>query len=268
VPEKYLHVDGVATFVRHTGATTLPGVAPDRSRGRTIVCLHDAGGHGGFFAELLAALAETQSPLAIDQPGHGRSAGLDSLGSVERMASFTAAFCAKLGLERPVLLGHGMGAAVALQLALDEPGVPGALVLCSSGARGDVGAEDVERMRRVSQGKERRPFVRELYAQAAAPELLRDGFMRGLRTDPRATYGDLQALAAWSADTRLGQLDAPALVVRGAEENDAVAKSIDALSQALNGEPPAVIESAGHMLPFEQPAALASTVASFLEGLA
>lgn len=267
MPQKYLTVEGISTFVCHTGPTTLPGVAPDSSRGRSVVCLHDAGGHAGFLEGLLGALAETQSPLAFDQPGHGRSAGLDSLGSVERMAAFTASFCAKLGLERPVLLGHGLGAAVALQLALDQPQAAGALVVCSSGARADLDPAEVEQMRRVSQGKERRPFARGQYASATPPETLREAFMLGLRTDPRATFGDLQALSGWSVEARLGEVSLPALVVRGAED-ERVAAGADALSQALNGQPAQRIESAGHMLPYEQPAALASAVATFLGGLA
>lgn len=264
MPEKYLSVEGVSTFLQHTGRTTLPGVAPDCSRGRPVVCLHDAGGHGGFFAGLLHALAETQSPLAFDQPGHGRSAGLDSLGSVARMAAFGAAFCDKLGLQRPVLLGHGLGAAVALQIALDHPSVAGALVLCGSGAHADLDPADVELMQRVSQGKERRPFVRGAYAASTPPEKLREGFMLGLRTDPRATFGDLQALSGWSVDDRLGELSLPVLVVHGADEPAQVAASAAALAHAKGGEP-VVIDDAGHMLPYEQPGPLARAVASFLE---
>ena len=267
MPQKYLSIEGVSTFVYHAGPTTLPGVAPDRSRGRTVVCLHDAGGHAGFLAALVAQLSETQSPLAFDQPAHGRSAGLDSLGSIERMVWFTGAFCAKLGLERPVLLGHGLGAAVALQLALDQPQAVEALVLCSCGARSDLEAVDLDRMLRVSQGKERRAFPKAHYSRATPPEVLRDAFMQGLKTDPRATCGDLQALVAWNVEDRLAELSLPALVVRGADETERAAASADALSRALTGAPALAIESAGHMLPFERPAELADAVASFLGGL-
>ncbi len=267
MPQKYLSIDGVSTFVYHAGPTTLPGVAPDRSRGRTVLCLHDAGGHAGFLAALVAHLSEMQSPLAFDQPAHGRSAGLDSLGSIERMVSFTAAFCAKLGLERPVLLGHGLGGAVALQLALDQPQRVRALVLCSCGARSDLEAADLERMLRVSQGKERRAFPKAHYSPATPPEALRDAFMQGLKTDPRATFGDLQAWVAWNVEDQLAELSVPTLVVRGADLPERAAASTDALSRALTGSAALAIESAGHMLPFERPEELADAVASFLGDL-
>src|SRR5687767_2951158 len=87
VPRKYVWVDGVATLVHHRGATTLPGHPPDLSTGPPIVCLHGAGGNGNEFGAVLDALESAFSPLAYDQPGHGRSASLDSLGSIEAMAA-------------------------------------------------------------------------------------------------------------------------------------------------------------------------------------
>jgi len=264
VPQKYFLIDGVATFVHHTGATTLPGVAPASGAGEAIVCLHGAGGNGDQFAALLAKLADRHSPIAFDQPGHGRSAGLDSLGSVERMAAFAAAFCAKLGLERPVLLGHGLGAAVALEYALEHPDGVRALVLCSHGARSELGAAEVDHMRRVSEGKERRPFSKDLFAPDCSPELLRAGFMQGLKTDPRATYGDLRAATGWSAEDRLGNVSPPVLVVRGEHEREGVVALTDALAAGIAGARTVTLPGAGHMLPLEQPEALAAAVCDFL----
>ena len=122
-------------------------------------------------------------------------------------------------------------------------------------------------MLRVSQGKERRAFPKVHYSPATPPEVLRDAFMQGLKTDPRATCGDLQALVAWNVEDRLAELSLPALVVRGADETERAAASADALSRALTGAPALAIESAGHMLPFERPVELADAVASFLGDL-
>ena len=127
MPSKYFQIDGVATFVRHTGPSTLPDQPPVLTQGRTIVCLHGAGGNANLFAGLLDALAPGHSLLAFDQPGHGRSGELDSLGAIDRMASFTGALMDKLGLVDPILVGHDMGAAVALECALQNPGRLGGL---------------------------------------------------------------------------------------------------------------------------------------------
>ena len=122
MPNKYFSIEGIATFVHHTGPTTLPETVPDLSRGEVVLCLHSAGGNGNHFVSVLPLLAPLHSPIAFDQPAHGRSGELDSLPSIERMAEFTGGLIERLGIERPVLLGHSMGGAVAMRYALDHPG--------------------------------------------------------------------------------------------------------------------------------------------------
>jgi len=264
VPRKYVSIDGVATFVQHTGATTLPDVAPDLSRGDTVVCLHGAGGNGGLFSDLLGALVESHSPLSFDQPGHGRSGGLDSLGSVERMSAFTGALLARFGVERAVLVGHSMGGLVALQHALESPAGVRALVLVGTAARIEVPDEFVEQMRRVTEGKDRRMFRREIYSPASAPEVMRRGFMEDLKTDPRATLGDLLAARDFDARERLGEIRVPTLVIAGEDEVEGLRKAAEALESGIAGARRVEIPKAGHMLPIEQPQALADAIAGFL----
>ena len=91
MPKKYVTVDGVATLVHHRGPTTLPGTPPSTDAGTTVICCHDAGTDGNQFADLMDELVPEHSPMAYDQPGHGRSAGLDSLGSIDAMVDQPAA---------------------------------------------------------------------------------------------------------------------------------------------------------------------------------
>ncbi len=268
MPNKYLSVDGVATWVHHTGPTTLPERSPDTSVGRTLVCLHDAGGNGAEFAPLLESLSGRHSPFAFDQPGHARSGSFDSLGSIERMAEFSRHLCQKLGLERPVLLGHGMGAAVALRCALDSPGSAGALVLCAGGARLQVSGETLEHTRRVTEGKAQRQFDRSLYASSTGPDVMRACFMESLKTDPRVLYGDYLACRDWDAQERLSEVFVPTLVIVGEEETDALREQADLLCSGIQGARKLEIPKAGHALGQEQPQALADAVGGFLDGLA
>ena len=267
MPQKYFSIDGVATHLHHTGPTTLPDVVPDLSRGQRVVCLHGAGGNGAVFADLLERLAERHSPIAFDQPAHGRSGGLDSLGSIERMSAFTQALLAKLGVERPVLLGHSMGGAVALQVALERPDGLAGLVLCGSAARLPVPEEIVEQMRRVTEGKERRIFRRDAYSPATPPEILRRGFMEDLKTDPRAGYGDLLACRDWNVEDRLGEVQVPALVITGEDEIEPLRAQADLLAERLPQGRAVAVAKAGHMAPLEQADAVAEAVAGFLEEL-
>ena len=58
--------------------------------------------------------------LALDLPGHGRSAGA-ALGSVEAIADWLLALLDAAGVARATLVGHSMGSLVALEAAARAP---------------------------------------------------------------------------------------------------------------------------------------------------
>ncbi len=269
VPQKYFSVDGVATFVHHTGATTLPDEPPDVSRGSAVVCLHGSGGNGAVFTPLLEALAARHSPLAFDQPGHGRSGGLDSLGSLARMAAFTGAVVAKLGLREPVLLGHSLGGAVALEAALSWPEPPRALVLLGSADRFPALPDGaLEALQDVVAGRARRPFDRSAWSPSTPDDVVRRGFLEDLKTDPRTTLGDLQAVPRDDAlSERIDALAVPTLILVGADEGAGLREAAEGLTARLSRARFQAIEGAGHMLPFEQPGPVAEATEAFLAEL-
>ncbi|MFP8877744.1 MAG: alpha/beta hydrolase [Myxococcota bacterium] len=231
------------------------------------MCLHGAGGNQGVFDGIFDALKERHSVVAFDQPGHGRSGSLDSLVDIHAMARFTHELLTALEIESPVLFGHSMGGMVAIQYALTYPGEVSGLVLSASPAALGNLDEVIEVTRKVSEGKARRQFNREMYSPDATPEILQKGFMEDIKTDPRAQLGDMIACRDWSGTADASAISAPTLVVRGADEFEAVSERVDALAGTIPGARHAVIPGAAHKLPIEQPAALADAVTDFLGGL-
>jgi 3-oxoadipate enol-lactonase len=267
VPEKYLQVDGIATFVRHVGRTTLPEVPPDLSRGETVVCLHGAGGNSALFTDLLNRLALQHSPLAFDFPGHARSGSLDSLGSVSRLAGHTQALIGKLGVERCVLLGASLGGMVALEAALEAPSLVRGLVLVATAARLEVADADLDKLRLITEGKARREFNRAEYPASATPEVMRRGFMEDLKTDPRVVYQNALAVRDFDRRRELARVTCPTLVVVGDEDTE-MAETSRELAANLPNARLVVIPKCGHRVSIVQPDALADAVLEFLAGLA
>jgi pimeloyl-ACP methyl ester carboxylesterase len=136
-------VEGAELFFDVDGAQLVPAEGWLLER-PTVLLLHDGPGsdHAPFKARLGPALAAAAQVVYLDFRGHGRSSGDDAPG-VDRLADDVAAFCNLLEVERPVVLGRGLGARVASRLALRRPGLAAALVLV--GAAGDhvVDAVDV-----------------------------------------------------------------------------------------------------------------------------
>ena len=260
--EKYFTVESVATFVHHRGPTTLPGQPPAPAAGATVLCLHDAAGNGHVFGGVLDALAGDHRPIAFDLPGHGRSGGLDSLGAIDAMAAHAHALAERLGLASVVLLGEGMGAAVALELAATWPALPMVVVLCG-GASLDPAPDPavLDQLRQVTAGRARRQFDTTGYAPDTPREVYQRAFAEWMKTDPRATVGDLQALVDWRGVERVGAVTAPVTVVVGEHEPAGARQAAEQLAAAVGDGRVVELPGAGRRGVVEQPDGLAAIVA-------
>ena len=264
MPEKYLRRDGLPILLRHTGATTLPQDPPPLGSAAPILCLHDAGLQSSVFETLLLEAAPAGGAVAFDLPGHGRSGSLDSLPSIEAMTEMAQWVADRCAIERPVLVGHGMGALVALEWAR-QADVAG-LVLCGVGLALGLGDEAIEGMRQVTLGRAPRPFDPKRVCRDGGREMMQKAYMEGIKTDPRATLVDLEASRAWADafDATQGPA-APTLVVHGGSEDGACVGRAQALAGALAGGTSTTIDGAAHFLPLEQPAALANEIRRIAE---
>jgi pimeloyl-ACP methyl ester carboxylesterase len=207
--------------------------------------------------------------VAFDLPGHGRSGGLDSLGEIAAMARHMRALAERLGLTSPVLLGDGMGAAVVLEAAATWPEWPAAVVVCG-GASATPAPEPsaIEQLRQVTAGRARRQFDTTGYAPDTAREVYGRAFAEWMKTDPRATVGDLEALAAWAGTERVGAVTAPVVVVVGEHEPAAARSAAEALAGAVPNGRVVELGGAGRRGVLEQPQALAAIVADVASGVA
>jgi pimeloyl-ACP methyl ester carboxylesterase len=265
---KYFTVNSMATFVQHRGPTTLPGRPPAPSPAGTVLCIHDVAGNGNVFAGVLDALARDHGPIAFDLPAHGRSGGLDSLASIPAMAGHAKALADQLALSSPLLLGDGMGAAIALEAAATWRNWPSALVLTGgASATPAPSAEQVDHVRLVTAGRARREFDRTGYAPETGMPVYQRAFAEWMKTDPRATLGDLVALSAWDGQTQVGAVSVPAVVVVGEHEPPEARGAAEALAAAMPNGRVVTLAGAGRRGVLEQPEALAAIVASVAEGV-
>lgn len=104
----------------------------DEGQGRPILFIHGLGAQLHHFRHpLFPELAEFRC-IALDRPGSGysiRPAGFS--GSLVEQAELVARFIERLGLERPLVVGHSLGGAVAFTLTQNHPQAVSGLVLLS-----------------------------------------------------------------------------------------------------------------------------------------
>ena len=96
----------------------------DKGNGPPLVLIHGLAGQVlNFTHSLLGRLSHVFRVIILDRPGSGHSLRPDkALAPLTAQARIINRFCQALGLERPVIVGHSLGGAIALALALDHPG--------------------------------------------------------------------------------------------------------------------------------------------------
>jgi pimeloyl-ACP methyl ester carboxylesterase len=77
--------------------------------------------------------ARTETVTALDLRGCGRSDCPESGYAIPDLADDLAAFCAEVGIDKPVVVGHSLGGMIGVELAARHPSVPHALVLVDPG---------------------------------------------------------------------------------------------------------------------------------------
>lgn len=116
---RYLDVGGVRLYVTITGR----GVGPP------VVLAHGVTDDGTCWTEVATNLAVDHDVVMVDARGHGRSdAPAHGYGARAHAADLLGVI-RLLELDRPILIGHSMGATSVLTLAATEPTVPRAVVL-------------------------------------------------------------------------------------------------------------------------------------------
>ena len=105
----------------------------DRGAGPVVVLVHGLGGNLRNFYRLADCLAATCRVIAVDRPGCGYSTVISGEHpTLAGQATILARFLARLGLDRPLLVGHSLGGALSLALALGHPQSVRGLVLIST----------------------------------------------------------------------------------------------------------------------------------------
>jgi magnesium chelatase accessory protein len=87
-----------------------------------LLLLHGTGASTHSWHRLVPLLARRAGVLAVDLPGHGFSEAARGEGATLRgMARGVAALLREIDVRPTLLIGHSAGAAIAVQMALDQP---------------------------------------------------------------------------------------------------------------------------------------------------
>src|SRR5919198_5888272 len=100
--------------------------------GDAIVLVHGLGGGAANWVALAPLLARRRRVLVPELPGHGRSSPLPAVPSLSVYADRVALLAEREHLVPAVLVGHSLGALVALRAAIRRPDAASAVILAGA----------------------------------------------------------------------------------------------------------------------------------------
>lgn len=231
-----------------------------------VVLLHGAGGTSLYWPPEMRRL-KGYRVYAPDLPGHGKSAGSGAQ-TIPAYAQAVVEWLGALGLHRAVFVGHSMGSAIALSLALDYSEHVLGLGLLGAGARLRVAPEiltcaaDPAMLTNVVA-----VVVSWSFSPGASPRLVELATQRMSEARPSVLYGDFLACNAFDEMGRIAQIQQPALVICGSDDRMTPLRYSQYLADHIPHAALKVVHSAGHMVMLEQPRAVAEALGEFLGGI-
>jgi N-formylmaleamate deformylase len=100
-----------------------------RAKKQTIILLHGATDDARCWGKTADHLAERYDVIMVDALGHGYSDRLDSAFSYNSHTELTAGLVKALGIVKPIIMGHSMGAGTTSAIAVEYPDLPKAIIL-------------------------------------------------------------------------------------------------------------------------------------------
>ena len=244
---------------RHDFKPGLPG----------IIFIHGAGLDHTVWTLFNRYFAKKQfNSIAVDLPGHGRSAG-EPPPSIEAAARWLLEFMRSLELEQAALVGHSMGALVALETACLAPSAISRLALLGAAAPMTV-AEPLLNAARANDHSAVDMIM--LYAHAYGSQLggnpvagihILNSNMRLLeRGLENVLYADLRACHEYANGIAAARgITLPVTLVLGEEDRMTPPAQAAELINALAQAQVVTLPDCGHMMMSEQPETVHRTLA-------
>ncbi len=230
-----------------------------------LVCVHGAGSSSVMFMDVVRRLSPQRRVVAPDLPGHGQSDPWHppSEVSIDMYRDAVGTVCAELQIARAVLLGHSMGALVALAAAAAWPERVAGLVLVNSGASIKVAPEVFTRIE-SDFPRFGKWFSRLVWSPTTPLDTIERWGAVALTADQATTEADFRAVARFDATALLDRIQAPTLVLGGADDRSTPPKLSQTLAAGITGARAIIVPNAGHMLAQEQPDIFFAELETFL----
>jgi len=201
--------------------------------GRRIIFVHGTPGSADGWADFLASVPPGLEHVAVDRPGFGASGPDFAIVSLHEQAAALAPLLVQRGGRWPVLVGHSLGGPIVAQLAADQPGRVGALVILAGSL--DPALERIH----WAQPMGELPGIRSLLPRA----------LRNANRELMALKPELERL-----QPALGRIACPVAIVHGTRDNLVPFANVAFMAAQLRRAELSIdrLEGQNHFLPWNE----------------
>ena len=225
----------------------------------TILFIHGAGANPDVWH---LQTVHFKDSLAVELPGHPKGSGLATVGEYARVVERQID---ENGTSRPIIVGHSMGGAIGIELALKMPEIY-ALVLVGTGARLRVRAEFLAKIK--EDYGEAAKLLASWSVSTSADSVLVERIARDLmKLKHEVTLGDFMACDKFDRMNSVGEITCRTLVVCGEDDRMTPKKYSEYLHETIKNSQLAIIPGAGHGVMLEKPREFNRTLEAFLDAL-
>lgn len=236
--------------------------------GRPLVCVHGNFASKRWFTPQLVEPPKGWRVIALDLPNFADSDALPGAISIQGYAEYLKGFIEKLELERPVLLGHSLGAAVVQVLVSQAPNLASGILLIAP-APPDGFKTPEETYAYLEMFKTNRNLLAQSLG-ATMPTRKPDYFESivddAFKMNAAAFTGNARALEAYDVTSALGLVNSPTLVVHGRRDYLVTEAMARRTAAALRGKLE-LWEEVGHSPQIEAPERFNLLLTDYLQKL-
>jgi len=239
-----------------------------------VVFLHGIGGNARIWAPQVASFAAAGfRPVALDLLGYGDREPVDRM-DFDLLAADVEAQVARLGLDRPIVVGHSMGGMVAQTLLRRGPHTWRAAVLsCTSPAFGDPTGEFqkkfvADRLAPLDAGRTMAELAPAMVTAVSGPTPDPAGRKLAIETigttSDRSYRAAVHCLVAFDERANLARIGVPVLCLAGEYDRLAPPAMMERMAARVPGARYVCLKHVGHLPNVEAPPAFDAAVLEFL----
>ncbi len=238
---------------------------------RVLVFLHGWGGMWQSWFPLIERLKTKFKIYALDLPGFGQSS-IERPYSLHDYAHDVIDCIAQEKIKKPVLIGHSLGGAIALKIALEKPEIASGLVLIgAAGVRPELDMKKRIIMSIAKTGRTvlslpginrlREPIRKTFYKKLG---LLDAGYYDAKNETLKKTFSKL---CREDLSNEFQNIHTPTLILWGERDSATLLKSGKKTHEGVKGSQMITFPNAGHFVYLEETDKCAEAIAHFVSSI-